>query len=278
MKALLQENKDVFVVAHDPHAETGERFRQMSARSSVASVSIGQVVRLREILSQKDFVAMVSHDLRTPLTNLRGFLELINMGVYEKNPDLLRQQAKQAESNVNRLLRLIRDLLDIEQLISGKILLNPTKVDCRELAKAAIGQVEFLAANASVQLCSRVTTDYLYADRERIVQVLVNLLSNAIKFTDRGGFVKLSIDESKEYWSLTVTDSGKGIPAERLARIFEPFEQAECGHSAGERDGTGLGLTISNALIEAHAGTICVESRVGIGSQFRCRLPKSISA
>ncbi len=221
---------------------------------------------------QQDYIAMVTHDLRTPLTNVRGFLELIAMGVYKDNPKLLKEQAQQAERNIDRLMRLIGDLLCAEKLLDGRLNLNASWIDAHDLANCSLEQFKFVAQRAGIQMSSQVSTDRIFADKDRLMQVLINLISNSIVATPKNGVISLNIHKTDEHFVLEVVDSGKGIPSTMLSKIFERFEQSDCATNESE-SGFGLGLAISKALVEAHGGTICVSSAQNFGSKFKVKLP-----
>lgn len=219
---------------------------------------------------QQHYIAMVTHDLRTPLTNVRGFLELISMGVYKDNPKLLREQARQAERNIDRLMRLIGDLLCAEKLLDGRLSLNASWIDAHDLAHNSLEQFKYVAKRTGIHMSSQVSIDRIFADHDRLMQVLINLLSNSIVATPQNGEICLNIHKTDEHFVLEVIDSGIGIPSTMLSKIFERFEQSDYGRN---ESGFGLGLAISKALVEAHGGTILVSSVPDVGSKFEVKLP-----
>jgi signal transduction histidine kinase len=227
--------------------------------------------RLREADRLKDeFVALISHDLRTPLTSITGYVELALEGELS---DEVRGFLHIVSRNSERLLALVNDLLFVARLQTGKLALDPAGVDFTELVCDGVRSMEPRAAEKSITLtCSVGPVPAVSADRGRVLQVLDNLVSNAIKFTPEGGTVAVCLGCEGDRVVLEVADSGIGIAPRDQHRLFERFFRAE---NAVERQvpGTGLGLYISRAIAEAHGGTLTVRSELGRGSTFRLELP-----
>ena len=228
-----------------------------------------QVDRLKQ-----EFVSTVSHELRTPLTSIRGSLSLLASGAMGDLPGDARELIGVAERNTVRLITLINDILDLERLQSGKIALQVNRVTAATVVERAIEAVGAFAAQHQVRLeVGPVAAPPLWADADRLVQVLVNLLSNAIKFSPAGGEVLLSLDRDGSQARATVTDQGPGVPAAFVAHLFEPFAQAATLDTR-QQGGTGLGLAISRALIERMGGQIGIEPpQPGHGAVFWILLP-----
>jgi signal transduction histidine kinase len=227
--------------------------------------------RLREADRLKDeFVALISHDLRTPLTSITGYVEL---ALEEELTDDVRGFLEVVERNSERLLVLVNDLLFVARLQAGELKLERDDVDLAEVVRDAVTALEPRAAAKSITLtCVLDAVPAVHADRGRVQQVLDNLVSNALKFTPDGGVVHVSLAERGGFVRLEVTDSGIGISPEDQRRLFQRFFRAETA-VARQLPGTGLGLYISRVITEAHQGSLSVRSELGRGSTFRLELP-----
>jgi PAS domain S-box-containing protein len=235
---------------------------------TIVDVSINhEINRLRQA-----FVAMVSHELRAPLTSIRGFFSLLEMGAYGEVSAPILQDAKRAENNSVRLITLVNDLLDLEKVESGMLSITPAPVAVALLVEQAIDSVKILAQEKNVRLEVSCSSLVINVDTHRIVQVLVNLLSNAIKFSNSGSSVELKVGSDTTFAKFEVRDSGRGIPDRFKNLIFEKFQQVE-ESDATIRGGSGLGLPISKAIVERHGGAIWVDTEMGKGSTFSFRLP-----
>ncbi len=238
-------------------------------------VSMQDVTERHEIERLKqEFVAMVSHDLRTPLTAVRGTLELLTEGTYGQLNDLGQKRIDAAEQSIERLINLINDLLDIEKLEAGKLAMQLAPVQLAAVIERSVDAVRGYAEQAAVNVQQsemQPINAQVMGDRDRLVQVFVNLLSNAIKFSPPQSVVTVSQRVTPDWVELRVTDKGRGIPASHRDAIFERFKQVEAADGARSK-GTGLGLAICKAIIESHDGTIGVDSEEGKGSSFWVRL------
>jgi PAS domain S-box-containing protein len=236
---------------------------------------IGQdISRLRELdRLKKDFIAMVSHELRTPLTAIRSSLDLLGDGTFGCLPAEAGEVVTMAARETARMTSLINDLLDLSQIESGKLDLNPALVPCSDVFEQARNAVLPIANKFGIALQFPATGTVILADAERLIQVLVNLLSNAIKFSEPGSRVEVTLAEGDEGVTIAVVDQGCGIPPELHDMIFEPF--AKVGGQARQLlPGTGLGLAICRTIIEAHGGTVGLHSVPAQGSTFWLRLPR----
>jgi PAS domain S-box-containing protein len=232
------------------------------------TVILRDITERRLIEQMKDeFISVVSHELRTPLTSIHGALGLLATGSLGTLSAKAQRMTDIAISNTDRLVRLINDLLDIERMESGKMLLACQVVDLANLAKQAIDVMMNMAEQAGVQLILDCESVQGFVDPDRIVQMLTNLLSNAIKFSAAGARVWLSIARQGEQALLQVKDEGCGIPDAKLEMIFERFQQVSASDSR-RRGGTGLGLAICRSIIQQHGGRIWAESSLGKGSTF----------
>ena len=229
--------------------------------------------RLLELDEMKQsFVSMVSHELRTPLTSIVGYLELMQEG---EAGELTEDQAHFLEvmdRNATRLQRLVDDILMISRADSDRLTLTVEPVDVRQLVQRAVDSAGPVARNKGVELVARVEEELpeLAGDRRLLAQLLDNLVSNAVKFTPAGGSVTVGASGDGEEVVIDVVDTGPGIPADEVPRLFDRFFRAS---TAADVPGTGLGLAIAKVIVEAHGGSIGVESELGVGSTFRFVLP-----
>lgn len=239
----------------------------------VALKDVSERRRMDEMKSQ--FVSTVSHELRTPLTSIAGSLGLLAGGAAGVLPDKAARLIGIAQSNSQRLVRLINDILDIEKLESGQMALRLERVDLRELAMRSIDAVSGMASDHKVQveLDGRATATVM-GDMDRLIQVIVNLLSNALKFSPSGETVtvRLMVDDGPTV-TLTVLDRGPGVPEAFRSRIFEKFAQADSSDTR-QRGGTGLGLAISREIAERHGGRLWFDPDPGHGAVFHLQLPR----
>lgn len=225
-----------------------------------------------------EFVSVASHELKTPINVMIGYLQLLEEGVYgpldQKQLDVHKTLVVQA----NTLLRLVRQLLDVSRFEAGGGRLEPRVVKVDDLLSELERAFHVLALQRdvqfSVQRCDGVT-DEVYWDLDRINEVLGNLLSNAFKFTPHGGQVHLTVDSADIGVRMRVTDTGAGIPPDQLHRIFDKFYQAD-NQGAARAAGTGLGLAIAKQIVEAHGGTISCQSTEGVGTTFTIMLPPRV--
>ena len=222
-----------------------------------------------------EFVSVASHELKTPINVIVGYLELLQENIYgELNPkqrEICATLGKQAQT----LTRLVKRLLDISRFEAGGGKLERRQIDLDRFLHAFESSFQVLALQREITF-RVVRGDDLPAhvlwDEDRINEVLGNLLSNAFKFTDRGGTVELAVEGLDNEVTITVLDSGAGIPEEQLPHIFEKFYQASNQAQSSAR-GTGLGLAIAREIVEAHGGTISVSSSIGSGTTFTITLP-----
>lgn len=222
---------------------------------------------------KQEFVAMVSHDLRTPLTSIQGFLTLLGTGMYGELSTGGLDNLNMADSNIRRLIALITDLLDIEKMESGKLKMDVMDITMDDVFERSTHAVAGFSQQQGVVLCVVPSQARLYADPDRLVQVVVNLISNAVKFSAQGQTVIVNAVETPDYVEVHVADKGRGIPSQFKESIFERFQQVESS-DAKKKGGSGLGLAICKAIVEGHHGTIGVESEEGQGSVFWFRIPR----
>jgi signal transduction histidine kinase len=236
--------------------------------------------RLRELDQLKsDFLGNVSHELRSPLAAIKGYVDNLLDGVAGPLADKPHHYLGRIRDNADRLGRMVSDLLDLTRIESGKIELLPQALPVVDVVTDATEGLRHVAAGRRVRLLANVSASPpVWADPDKVHQVLTNLLANAIKWSPPGGQVVVTADgEGGELVRLAVQDTGPGIPAAERERVFDKFYQV--GRVAGERpSGTGLGLTIARHLIELHGGRIWVEDAPGGGATFVLLLPAAARA
>jgi PAS domain S-box-containing protein len=225
---------------------------------------------------KQEFVSMITHDLRTPLTSLKVTCEALLDGTWGQIAESGKQQVKSAERSLNRLIGLINDLLDVEKMEAGKFNLEVEPVKLASVIDRSVESVGGYAKehDVSLQIClpSQLQDSEVLADRDRLVQVLVNLLSNAVKYSPKGSVVSIDAAELNGLTEISVKDRGVGIPDEFQSAIFNRYEQVSLPDSI-RKNSSGLGLSICKAIVEAHKGTIGVQSKEGQGSTFWFRVP-----
>jgi len=240
-------------------------------------VLIRDVSERRAVERMKDeLLAVLGHELRTPLTSIRGSLGLLDGGVLGPLSPRGQRMITIAVSNTDRLIRLLNDVLDVERMQAGRLLLELRPHTAAELIELAVAEMRGLAERSGVQLIVGEVDGVVEADADRIVQVLTNLLSNAIKFSGAGAEVRLSATTDGSNVRFSVADQGRGIPADKLEFIFERFHQVDAS-DARIKGGTGLGLTICKSIVEQHGGRVWAESKLGLGSTFYVEL-RSVTA
>jgi two-component system phosphate regulon sensor histidine kinase PhoR len=239
-----------------------------------ALLVLHDITRLRKLEQvRKDFVANVSHELRTPLASIQAFAETLRRGGIDDSAHRM-EFVEAIENGARRMARLIDDLLELSAIESGK---RPPKLEALSLPEVAGDAARPLMHSArqrgiSIDLAFPASLPLVRADRLQLLQVLTNLIDNAVKFNKDRGSVRVSAEGSPGRVFVSVADTGCGIPAEDLPRIFERFYRVDKARSR-ELGGTGLGLAIVKHIVEAHGGTVAVESPPGKGSIFRFTLP-----
>ena len=223
--------------------------------------------------ARKDFVAIVSHELRTPLTSIVSFIELMQAeadGLSEDGAHFL----SVIQRNANRLIRLVGDLLLLNRLESGTVPLELAPVRIAELSREAVRDASASAAGYGVTLDAAVKSDgpMIQGDHLRLRQVLDNLIANAVKFSHPGDVVRVVSTWDGGAWRIDVTDTGIGIPAAETGQLFDRFVRASNARTSG-RPGTGLGLSVVQAIVELHGGRVAVDSALGRGTTFSIYLP-----
>jgi len=223
---------------------------------------------------KQEFLSIVSHDLKTPLTSIRGCLKAVLRGAEGKLDNESLTLLSSGERESARLIRLVTDLLDVARLEAGRMKLELSACSLADVFDKAVKSVRQAATDRNVSLSVDAHGLSVIADPDRIVQVLVNLLSNAIKYSPSGSEVKVSAGLHESAIKVSVEDNGRGIPAASLKTIFDRFEQIRTEDQA---EGSGLGLAICKMIVESMGGTIGVVSEEGSGSRFWFILPAATS-
>lgn len=226
-----------------------------------------QLAKLEQVRSQ--FLANVSHELRTPIFTIQGYLETLLDGAID-DPVVNREFLEKISRHTARLNALLSDLIDIARIESGEMKMSFRYFDLHEFLETVVKDLQSTAEQRGITLSLKGTTEQpmeVLGDRDRLRQVLNNLIENAVRYNTPGGEVRVSYSHNDGYARVSVSDTGIGIAPEHLPRIFERFYRVDMERSR-ETGGTGLGLAIVKHIIEAHGGTIDVESEVGKGSTF----------
>ena len=219
--------------------------------------------------AKSEFLSRMSHELRTPLNSILGFGHLLEMDGLSEDQ---REPVQYILDSGRHLLQLINEVLDIARIEAGKVTIFPEPVAVEALLRDVVAVVSPMAAerNIRVEFASGEPGCHVRADRQRVKQVLLNLLSNAIKYNREGGEVLIVCEQAGPHLRIRVRDTGRGIPAERLSEVFAPFERIVAEHE--DIQGSGLGLALSQHLMELMGGTLTVESEPGVGSTFTVEL------
>ncbi|NJM60480.1 MAG: PAS domain S-box protein [Oscillatoriales cyanobacterium RU_3_3] len=247
---------------------------QDSEGNIVGNISIGEDITERKKVEQikDEFIGIVSHELRTPLTAIQMSLGLIKTGVYDKKPEKARRMIEIALLDTNRLVNLLNDILDLERLDSGRVIIEKTVCKASDLMQQAVDGIQAIATQQQISLIVTPTDVEVQASADAIVQTLTNLLSNALKFSPANSTIVLAAEHQTDCVLFQVSDRGRGIPDDKLELIFGRFQQVDASDSR-EKGGTGLGLAICQSIIERHGGKIWAESVLGEGSTFFFTLP-----
>ena len=226
---------------------------------------------------KRDFISTVSHELRTPLTSISGSVKLIQAQQEEMKPEDVTKLLDITCRNIDRLSRLINELLDFEKLQSESAVYVQKNINAGQLISEVVEQNQSFADHANIKLVEKLESDVVFiADPQRILQVVVNLVSNAIKFSPESEIVEIGCIAEQDKVKIYVKDKGLGIPAEYKDRIFERFMQVDSSDNRKIQRGTGLGLAISKRMIEDMGGIIGFDSEEGVGSTFFIIFPRLV--
>jgi PAS domain S-box-containing protein len=256
--------------------------RTESGRPWAAVCTISDITAQREAARlSEESVGVFSHEMRTPLTSIKGALDMIAAGATGELTDPAQRMIDVASNNTERLLRLVDSMLDLAKVDSGRTGLNFADADLTDLVRQAVAVMGPLADCANVQIVMAGLEHLgptLNVDSDRIIQTLTNLLSNAVKFSPEGGVIDVSIDPSSgdEPVVVRVIDHGRGVPPEMFEEVFERFRQVAAS-DARSGTGTGLGLAICRSIIEGHRGKIWIEATPGGGTTCIFTLPQLVT-
>lgn len=256
--------------------ERNDEFGVLATSYKEMTRQLGELDKLKA-----EFVSVASHELKTPINVIIGYLQLLDEGIYGKLEPKQLEVHKTLVVQANNLLRLVKQLLDVSRFEAGGGRLEPREMRLDDMLAELQNAFQVLARQREVQFCLNKKPglpETVYWDADRINEVLGNLLSNAFKFTPHGGHVELAIaplDQAGRI-KMEVCDTGAGIPPEQLPHIFEKFYQAD-NQRAAHTAGTGLGLAIAKQIVDAHGGTISCESRPGVGTAFTITLPARVA-
>lgn len=275
VEELTRQNRD-FVRILSELEEKREALERLNQQLSASNTELNAAnARLREIAElREEFLALTTHDLRSPLTVISGVISFFTSGrLGELSPEQ-KNMVGMMERNTQNLIELVNDLLDAAKLESGTLQLELTSTNISALIHEICEPLEPIANERGITLTQDVPAGLppVRADRAKLRRVIVNLLSNALKFTPKGGRVVVRVEQPDSLLRISVADTGVGIAPEDIPLLFDKYEQARHRATRGEK-GTGLGLYITRQLVELHGGEIHVESEVGRGSTFSFTVP-----
>lgn len=246
-----------------------QRVRQRTGELQAANEKLKELDHLKST-----FVSVVSHELRTPMTSIKGYVENLLDGLAGPLTEKQTRSLERVKHNINRLTRMINELLDLSKIEAGRLELNLVPVALSEVAEDVVESYQAAAREKSIllRIVSHPHVPMVMGDPDKLNRVLINLVHNAIKFTPPGGEIRVEAQTHGDgHVEMTVTDSGKGIPLHELDKVFDKFYWSES--APVEARGAGLGLAIAKNLVELHGGTIRVESTLGKGSRFSFTIP-----
>ena len=271
--AIAVDNSSLFINLQNANAELEQRVAERTAELNQTNAELERANR-----SKDEFLANMSHELRTPLNVILGLSEVLLEHLRGPLTEPQEKALHLISSSGQHLLGLINDILDVSKVEAGKLQIHPDVISVKELCESSLNFVRELALKKSISLdyWNSEAIKSVYADPQRLKQILVNLLNNAVKFTPEKGNVSLEVEvsEERDRIQFIVTDTGIGISTEDLQKLFKPFTQLDSSLSR-QHDGTGLGLVLVYKFTELHGGSVRVESAVGTGSRFTIVLPWS---
>jgi two-component system, OmpR family, phosphate regulon sensor histidine kinase PhoR len=252
----------------------GRQYLELTAvpLSSGVLVLVQDITNIRRLeKTRQDFIANISHELRTPIASCKAIVETLQNGAI-RDRNIAKDFLQRMHIEVDKLAQMVNELSELSRIESGEMPLKLVPIDLSEVLKRVTERLRAQADRAQLSIVLDVASDLpeVTADEDRIEQVLVNLVHNAIKFTPPGGKIVISAGIDNDNVLVSITDTGVGIPGDELNRIFERFYKVDKARSGG---GTGLGLAIAKHIVQAHGGTISVESEEGKGSTFIFSLP-----
>ncbi len=273
-------SQDEYTFEKEETSTSSNPIKQLSSEiSNYVHIKQEEIDELKKMESfRKEFLADVSHELKTPIFAAQGFIHTLLDGAI-KDKNVRNKFLKKAAKSLSRLDKLVQDLLIISQMEAGTIKMNYSHFNLNHLVREVFDQFEGKADKRSLQLCFSDHCPeevYVYADKQKIYQVILNLVTNAVKYKlESEGFISVNIVPGDASVRVEVTDDGPGIPKEDIKRIFERFYRVDKSRSK-DHGGTGLGLSIVKHILEAHNQHISVKSELGKGSTFFFNLQKGV--
>ncbi len=265
--AYLGENSFLVAQAHELNQHLEQRVAERTAELELRSQELSEANRLKS-----EFLATMSHELRTPMNGIIGYTQVLLDGLDGPLNSEQREDLRLIGTSAERLLALINDILDISKIESGRVVLQRERTSLKEAVSDVLATCAPMADAKGLPLIADLgEIPPLYADAQRLRQILLNLVSNAIKFTDSGE-VRVQAHPTEAGVSIAVQDTGMGIPTAAHQYIFDEFRQVD-GSTSRKHGGTGLGLSIARRLVEMHGGTISLQSEVGQGTTFTFTMP-----
>ncbi|EET87802.1 histidine kinase, partial [Clostridium carboxidivorans P7] len=262
------------VVVYDDISKSIEQQKTISEKEQI-------IYKTRELEKLRtEFFANISHELKTPLNIILGTIQLNKMiienGENPINREKLINNINMEKQNCFRLLRLINNLIDSTEIDSKFIELNMVNCNIVNLVEEITQSVaKYINNNISITFDTDLEEKIIACDLDKVGRIILNLLSNSVKFTEPGGSIFVNIIDDKDYITITVKDTGIGIPQNKLNTIFDRFRQVDKSFTR-KNEGSGIGLSIVKSLVEMHKGSIFVESKYGIGTKFTIKLPAKV--
>lgn len=272
--ALAAANEELRMLTQNLDQLVRQRTRALAESETQLRRKNAELDRLNR--NKAEFIAIAAHELRTPMTSIVGYLDLVLEGKLGELPTSLRRPMESVRRNSQRLKRLIDDLLDVSRLDMGQMPLRLQVCDLSELLAAVITEFQPIASGRGQRLVvSQVEMRPIEGDPDRLHQVIANLVTNAIKHAPEGAQIFLALDEVDGRARVRVRDPGPGIPEHLQRRIFDPFTDVKTAkhHSSSGLDSAGLGLSIARGIATLHSGTLSVASELGVFTEFTVLLP-----
>ena len=256
-------------------ALAAEREARLEAERARREADEARTIAEQANRAKSEFLAVMSHELRTPLNAIGGYAELMELGIQGQVTPPQREALARIQRSQRMLLGLINQVLNYARVETGNVHYDLASIPLEEALRAAEGLItpQLRAKGLRFESSDCPLDVTVHADGEKLQQILLNLLTNAVKFTDRGGLIRVEVDLESDIALLRVTDTGIGIPVDKLETIFEPFVQVDPNYTR-TRDGVGLGLAISRDLARGMGGELSVSSVEGHGSTFTLTLPR----